>query len=100
MTLYLIAHKVSGEPALDVAVMLDQTDEDGEIMWIIPTSGHRAFPYWQIELSAALSAEGPGPMPDPWPDHYPEPSPAKVETQSLLAVLGLAKPKPQVKRKV
>lgn len=68
--LYLIAHKVRGEAAFDVAermrcpvcepIMqgLDHgsapntcSECDGEgFWWIIPTSGHRAHPYWFTEL--------------------------------------------------
>lgn len=69
--LYLIAHKVRGEPAFDIAEHMtcpkcagqgwvanadtcegfrcDACDEQGH-WWIIPTSGHRAFPYWDIAL--------------------------------------------------
>ena len=39
--LYLILHKVRGEPAFDIATRLQIADEEG---WIIPTSGHRAYP--------------------------------------------------------
>ena len=46
--LYLIAHKVRGEAAFDVAHKLQIGSEEG---WIIPTSGHRAYPYWQEPLS-------------------------------------------------
>lgn len=49
--LYLVAHKVRGEPAFDIAIMLDVLDEDGDMMWIIPTSGHRAYPYWNVEIT-------------------------------------------------
>lgn len=35
---HLILHKVRGEPAFDIAEQM----EDGA--WIIPTSGHRAYP--------------------------------------------------------
>jgi len=65
--LFLIAHKVSGSPAFDVACTIDcpecvQTDCDGDYSagcsecdgsgkwWIIPTSGHRAYPWWCIAL--------------------------------------------------
>ena len=40
--LYLIAHRVRGEPAFDIAQRSQIGDEEG---WIIPTSGHRAYPY-------------------------------------------------------
>ena len=39
---FLIAHKVRGQAALDVA---EPMIVDGETWWIIPTSGHRAYPY-------------------------------------------------------
>ena len=39
--LYLILHKVRGEPAFDIAQKIQIGDEEG---WIIPTSGHRAYP--------------------------------------------------------
>lgn len=44
---YLVAHLVRGEPAFDIAIKLAIGDEEG---WIIPTSGHRAYPYWDISL--------------------------------------------------
>lgn len=53
--LYLIAHKVRGEPAFDVAERMEcpectaqgctECDQLG-YWWIIPTSGHRAYPFW------------------------------------------------------
>lgn len=70
---YLILHKVRGEPAFDIAINIG--DETGD-MWIIPTSGHRAYPYqvWplyqlasaneQFVLQECMS------MPEDWPDHY------------------------------
>ncbi len=59
--LYLIAHKVRGEPAFDIAQHLtcpkcEGTDDhcsacDGAgHWWVIPTSGHRAWPYWSQPL--------------------------------------------------
>ena len=64
------------------------TQEDGDIpgcyecddfgyWWIIPTSGHRAYPYWTLRLDLAVDwhlvgiihTEVPLPPPD-WPDHY------------------------------
>ena len=73
--LYLIAHKVRGEPAFDIAHRLRIGDEDG---WIIPTSGHRAYPYWICELATLgykFANDGSVPnlihaMPPGWPDHY------------------------------
>ena len=65
--LYLILHKVRGEPAFDVAQRMMIGDEEG---WIIPTSGHRAYPIrWQlIDEDIEWTAES-----DMWkdlPDHY------------------------------
>jgi len=66
---HLILHKVRGEPAFDVAEKLQIGDEEG---WIIPTSGHRAYPYWHIPLGEIVQndvyfTQG---VPDDWPDHY------------------------------
>jgi hypothetical protein len=67
---HLILHKVRGEPAFDVA---EEIEPD---MWIIPTSGHRAYPYVKWSLSELVP---PGAIdrenlryaiPPDWPDHY------------------------------
>ncbi len=71
---YLIAHVVRGSPAFDIAEQIEIGDELG---WIIPTSGHRAYPYWTLRLDLAVDwhlvgiihTEVPLPPPD-WPDHY------------------------------
>ena len=72
--LYLIAHKVRGEPAFDIAIKMGD-------WWIIPTSGHRAFPHWHEELNEVFDGNRydilrnwdgrPPPMPADLPDHYP-----------------------------
>ena len=101
-TLYLIAHKVRGQPAFDIAIQMPMEDE---VWWIIPTSGHRAYPLTQwplsdlIELSTYESSTE-------WanlPDHYWQPGqtsdlaiPDDAGT-SLLSALGLpiaSKPEP------
>jgi len=76
MSAYLILHKVRGEPAFDVAEKLQIGDEEG---WIIPTSGHRAYPY--VVLDEHDASKYLGMIPADWPDHYqsdlgskPEPS--------------------------
>ena len=61
--LYLIAHKVRGEPAFDIAVKMEMADG---CWWIIPTSGHRAFPYWHERIKFQIAE-----MPADLPDHYP-----------------------------
>lgn len=56
---YLILHKVRGEPAFDIAIRLLECTEADETkgivtldeIWIIPTSGHRAYPSWSVPLS-------------------------------------------------
>ena len=45
---YLILHKVRGAPAFDIA---ERHDMETNEIWIIPTSGHRAYPSWTKPLS-------------------------------------------------
>lgn len=89
--LYLIAHLVRGKPAFDVAIKIQIGQEEG---WIIPTSGHRAYPFWSSDLWGLIS-EGTGteakegylgqmfanPPPN-WPDHY------QIRSQTPLTKLG------------
>lgn len=51
---YLILHKVRGEPQFDVA---EQMSVDGNIWWIIPTSGHRAHPMFTWKLTSLVERE-------------------------------------------
>ena len=114
---YLIAHKVRGEAAFDVAIRCDDmgTDSDPGPWWIIPTSGHRAYPLMHWALSSlgyhfpradcsfdfAHLTDDTGPLavhPDfaNLPDHYSntrshEPAPRK-DPRQILASLGLYKP--------
>lgn len=127
--LYLIAHKVRGEPAFDIAERLecsvchaDQADVDFVVSakaecheceslgywWIIPTSGHRAYPYWfwgleATELSGGtktlLEIASETPMPPSLPDHYPSTT-TPTFTGSLLAKLGLRKRAEPITRRV
>lgn len=55
MTLYLILHKVRGQPAFDVAEQLEGsgTPSDPGPWWIVSTSGHRAYPFWFRPLHEA-----------------------------------------------
>lgn len=125
--LYLIAHKVRGEPAFDVAIRMEcpichgvggykgtpeyegpsctQCEGDG-YWWIIPTSGHRAYPYWSERLEYLVTANHDNgfchfdyipEMSPSLPDHYaandralPEPS----RVQSLKALVAPALPTP------
>lgn len=76
--LYLILHKVRGEPAFDIAQKLEHSYADlvdanepvGTPVWIIPTSGHRAYPaeFWPFD--DALSITIPLRLPPDLPDHY------------------------------
>jgi hypothetical protein len=111
--LYLIAHKVRNEPTFDIAIKMicpecnGQTcDEcDNGFYWIIPTSGHRAYPYWHheirlIEGSLSITVESNsagisfyiGDAPADLPDHYTVRASPSASKRSLLAELGLAKP--------
>lgn len=96
-TFYLIAHKVRGEPAFDIAI---RTEIAGEEAWIIPTSGHRAYPWWSHPLNFELFRlnvmDFLFDMPANWPDHYSakaakEPKPSRGGRQ-LLTQLGLGGP--------
>ena len=89
MSLYLILHKVRGEPAFDIAQKLDLQEPLKEV-WIIPTSGHRAYPYASALLDdlhfvyeggtiSALKDMLAGPMPD-IRDHYALNEPAPTAT--------------------
>lgn len=117
--LYLIAHKVRGEPAFDVALRADDmgTDSDPGPWWIIPTSGHRAYPYiipttgeeaviplddlyqygteWPVtgEWFEWIKRLAIDPVPN-HPDHYITTAPATAPTppRDLLRALGLVKP--------
>src|SRR6266571_1229398 len=49
---YLILHKVRGKPAFDIAVKMEvECESDPGPWWMIPTSGHRAYPLKAWELS-------------------------------------------------
>ncbi len=113
MNLFLIAHKVRGEPAFDVATQLrcpecysgcSQCDGLG-YWWIIPTSGHRAYPYWDTPLpvcdyndSTALAMGQTihwpiPPMPPSLPDHYQLTEAPPIDISSIL------KPKLTIQRR-
>jgi hypothetical protein len=117
--LFLIAHKVRGEPAFDVACHMDcpnchgghdlfddayectECDSTG-FWWIVPTSGHRAYPYWYHDLFDLYSNPEQGTLncremigndevPDNWPDHYQARS-APTAPAGLAALLAKRKP--------
>lgn len=112
--LFLIAHRVHGLPAFDVATQMECPECDDYsteciecegfgYWWIVPTSGHRAYPYWHTELNKLkqyfYSQDGqwtdrfdlhiPA-MPPGLPDHYPHHSAPSI---SLAEALGI-RPKP------
>lgn len=104
--LYLILHKVRGAPAFDVAI---PTTIGDEAAWIIPTSGHRAYPWWSIKLEGdnsllykAFGDDSICELPPPnWPDHYSAnlDSPKPFTIPGLLAKLGLGS-KPIKRRRI
>lgn len=112
MDLYLIAHKVRGEPAFDIAERMVcpecqghecgciECDHEG-FWWIVSTSGHRAYPFYSTEMSNFLSGNvlTIPEMPEGLPDHYPtkQSKPEKSSGKSLLAQLGLL---PKVQRRL
>lgn len=107
--LYLIAHRVRGEPAFDIAIMLDALDEDGDVVWLIPTSGHRAYPWWYIELGAGVYTTReltvfdlcPS-MPPSHPDHYAcnDRSTTTTKQPTLLSRLNLHRTQPPIIRRI
>ncbi len=100
--LHLILHKVRGEPAFDVAYRMTFGSEEG---WLIPTSGHRAYPahHWKIDENL-LGEDYWLPLPPDLRDHYtintpPKREPPTQRAQSLLASLGLVRTPGPVKRR-
>lgn len=115
--LFLIAHKVRGEPAFDVAVSqpcpkcaqyeyvegmivaesnsgCSECDDEG-CWWIVSTSGHRAYPYWTVPMETLgykFQSDGSvpdliRPMPPGLPDHYPC-NPTRSDPNSGKALLA------------
>jgi hypothetical protein len=74
--LYLIAHRVRGEVAYDIAERLLLSS--GQERWLIPTSGHRAYPLRTMRLDESLALTLSAEELASVPDHYPP-------KQSLLA---------------
>ena len=92
--LYLILHKVRGEPAFDIAEKTMIAKEEG---WIIPTSGHRAYPVDTTPLVTPITPVNEADW-EALPDHYDakrdDHSYLEEEARSLLVRRGLIKPKP------
>jgi|SRR6266478_5267164 len=114
--LFLIAHSVRGEAAFDVAVQMEcphcrgtsatlpigcfECDSLG-YWWIIPTSGHRAYPY-ACQPWHAMDI-GPGfdkPMPPNWPDHYKTKAAPTVDIMSLFKAQHKGEAKPHIPRRL
>jgi hypothetical protein len=106
---WLIAHKVSGEPAFDVATQVQCAEcnphyservhgcpecDDLGFWWIIPTSGHRAYPFYETELPEDFVCSVPD-MPPGLPDHYPTSAAPSRPTLNLSALL----PPPKIHRR-
>jgi len=127
--LYLILHKVRGEPAFDIAQRLDRPHDlyktedneapdvikdqngevvlglckicgrgeiqleeqcDGEDVWIIPTSGHRAYPCFAIEVGQIVQEDVykmflEGNIAPELPDHYKASEPRAVPAVRRIA---------------
>lgn len=104
-TPHLILHKVRGSPAFDIAEPF--TTEDGEEMWIVSTSGHRAYPCFSQPLYEIVQEDIiSNPMlPEALPDHYSANASDQrtasilAETLALLQSIGLG-PKAIKRRKV
>jgi hypothetical protein len=119
---YIIAHIVRSKPAFDIATCFscpecnpacapsglgcDECNHEG-YWWIIPTSGHRAYPYWIRRLDAVMDPympdifqrvyeSDPGPIPTPPPnhrDHYQvNAAPGTGLLSNLATRLGLIHP--------
>jgi hypothetical protein len=89
--LFLVAHKVRGEPAFDVGIRSECPECRGATChecgdgywWIIPTSGHRAYPYWHMGLEPLAP-----PMPEGLRDHYAVAPRAKLSLEEIIATIG------------
>lgn len=94
---HLIAHKVRGEPAFDVAHTI--VAANGETMWICSTSGHRAYPYWNAPITELLNDDIPE-MPETAAEHYSTKSfNDKIDMRGdgvgFLKMLGITVEKPE-----
>lgn len=103
---FLILHKVRGEAAFDIAIRFQIGSEEG---WIIPTSGHRAYPHWHMKLDDLYSSPDAGTLcireligtdevPSDLPDHYAandavhqERSPTGTKPRSAADLMELLK---------
>lgn len=92
--LYLILHKVRGEPAFDIAHKIQIGDEEG---WIIPTSGHRAYPFRKWPATSLVNTVTNLNLLDEekrtnynmdewrsWPDHYSANATPKTSIRDII----------------
>ncbi len=81
---HLILHKVRGEPAFDIAEKIQIGDEEG---WIIPTSGHRAYPF--VVMDEHDASKYAGMIPADWPDHYQDSDPGTITSGvNVMAIIS------------
>jgi hypothetical protein len=94
--IYLIAHKVRGEPAFDIGIRSECPEcrsagchecTDG-YWWIIPTSGHRAYPYWHYPLGDLFAYKNVGDPPEGLRDHYRKPALCGLSLNEIIACIG------------
>lgn len=100
--LYIILHKVRGEPAFDIAQPIQIGDE---VSWIIPTSGHRAHPVARWPLSDFLgnnTGDEYRELLATVDDHYmASATPGTGTISDLFSKLGFQRSaQPQVKRRI
>jgi hypothetical protein len=99
MKQYIILHKVDGKPAFDVAHRLESDEE----MWIVSTTGHRAYPYknWPVESVFGGLHVGENYdliLPDGWPEHYQPAERATAKKGTGLNIMDFIKmPQPVIK---
>jgi hypothetical protein len=107
---YLVAHKVRGEPAFDIAERVECSEchgmgclecDDLGYWWIVPTSGHRAYPFASAPLKSDYMTYPPTPdLFNSLPDHYQIRSTPTIAKRSLLAELGLNAPTVKINRRI
>jgi hypothetical protein len=106
---YLIAHKVRGESAFDIAHRIDcpscramgcfECDNLG-YWWIVSTSGHRAHPYEHQPLFELIELADWGEMPTDAIEHFPTSATPAAPKINLAAALGIAKPQVIITRRL
>jgi len=102
MKQYVILHKVDGKPALDIAHQLESDEE----MWIVTTTGHRAYPAdkWAItdlmldDTTSLQDLMDISSIPDGWPEHFQQAERAVAKKGTGLNIMDFIKmPEPVIK---